>query len=508
MNRVRRALAAATYAAVPLLASCGARSGLTEPSPDPSGLDASLGPNVLDAQVDDARVDEPQVDASGADVADVAPDAVRAPAPPCHLVASGPPAQTVTFTQATYYFHQDGLLLRAVSAGDAPHVVQFGRVPGAGDDGWDDPAIYAAEYDVSTWPPREAQPPTAISDAVEGPSNLVELAGGRLLFTWSLQAEYGGFGPPDVFSHVADGLPWQLGATQTLLRNAGGLSTPALGAAGDGFWGGYTAYDVGDAGPDTAFPPLLGIYGELGWFDVAGSQMASPPLWSITTAGASATASLNPSVLRTVTDTLVVVAFGDCSGAVMSAFCEASSLVVLRVIGGQGGGASSLEEVASLPLQNEADVVQSPLLIGDQAGHNWLTWWESPTTDAGPVGPWSLYAIALTDAGAPASPIESWFSSDSSSSGQPSVGPLGVVYPVVTAVPGDSGDLWEVHLIHRQLDVVAPVEDVSFTTTSAISVTPVQVAEPRSLVVGYSTSSPSQSKEHGELARFVCSEDP
>jgi hypothetical protein len=501
MNWIRRALA---YAAVPLVASCGGRSGLAESSPGASvpALDVSPAPDVLDAQVGDAQVD--------ASVGDVVLDAGRAPAPPCHLVPSGLPARTVAFSQAAYSFHQDGLLLRAASTGEAPHVVQFGRVEGAGNDAWGDPALYAAEYDVSAWPPREAQPPTSISDAVEGPSDLVELAGGRLFFSWSLQAEYGGFGPPDVFSRIADGLPWQLGATQTLQRNAGGLSTPALGRAGDGFWASYTAYDVGDAGPDTAFPLLLGVYGELGWFDVAGSQAPSPPpLWSITTPGAPTYGSPDPSVLRTATDTLVVVAFGDCSGAVMSAFCEAHSLVVLRLIEGQGGGAPSLEKVASLPPQNQADVALSPVLVGDQAGHNWLTWWESPMTDAGPAGAQSLYAIALTDAGAPASPVESWFSSDLSISGSPSVGPLGVVYPVVTAAPGDSGDLWEVHLIHRQLDVVAPVEDVSFTTAqTANSVVPVQVAEPRALVLGYWTSSPGSSKGYGELARYVCGEDP
>jgi hypothetical protein len=429
-------------------------------------------------------------------------EAAARPAKPCHLVPAGDAVQSITFSQQGYRFHQEGMLLRRTASG--PHVIQYGAVGGAGTDGWGDPALYAAEYDVSVWPPREVHPPTRFADADESGSQLVELPGNRLLFAWVLQVDNGGIGPYDLLFETADATSWQLGAPGTLVKWGTSPSPPALTATKDGFLLAYRQVSSADAGP----PWLLGAVGS---FALDGSAHGdAAPTWSFTDG-------FEPRqyLARTETDALAVVAFADCgAGLVSSVYCEPRTLVVLRLIEPGGGGPLVLQKVAAVPQQNADNVVLYPALSSDQNGHDWLTWWEAPQTDSG-VFPQDLYAMPLTSAGAPRGPIESWFASDhvgllTSGAWAPSasVGPLGAIYPVSTYRESDSGvSMEQVHLVHRQLDDAEPVEDIAFDTApTSFTVVAAQIAEPRSVIVGYATHPPG-ANYHGELARYTCAED-
>jgi hypothetical protein len=155
-------------------------------------------------------------------------------------------------------------------------------------------------------------------------------------------------------------------------------------------------------------------------------------------------------------------------------------------------------------------------LLSDQNGDTWLTWWEGPNPAM--TSPPNLYAIPLTDGGTPAGPVESWFASNQAigmSAGfnlPPTVsppGPLGIVYPVTVDVPTDAspGGLEEIHLVHRQLGVVAPLEDIVFTRApTGFPVVAVQTAQPRGLVVGYSTYDATGGAQ-AQLVRYSCAED-
>jgi hypothetical protein len=492
-----------SFLAVSLLLSCGERS--------PLFVDQAAAP--ADAAVDVSRPGRPApVDAGEADAgssatvdarADAEAEAEAGPAKPCHLVASGDAVQSVTFSQQGYAFRQEGLFLRSASSGP-PHVVQYGAVAGAGTDGWGDPALYAAEYDVSVWPPREVHVPTRFSDADENGSYLVELPGNQLFFAWGLQVDNGGIGPPDILFQTADATSWQLGAQGTLVKHATAASPPTLAAKNDGLLLAYTQVLVDSIGYATS---LSGAVASFAFDGSARSDAAAT--WALTSGFIP-----QQDLARTTNGVLTVVAFDDCAAGLSSVYCEPHSIVVLRVVEPTESSALVLQKVASVPVQNADNAVETPGLFSDQNGHDWLTWWEAPRTDAGAAPPQNLYAVPLTSAGAPSGPVESWFASDhlgwaTFGVWPPSVtvGPLGTIYPVATYLSDDAGALRHVHLVHRQLDVTAPVEDITFVTAeTTYTVVAVQIADPRSVIVGYSTYPPG-ANGCGELARYTCAED-
>jgi hypothetical protein len=85
---------------------------------------------------------------------------------------------------------------------------------------------------------------------------------------------------------------------------------------------------------------------------------------------------------------------------------------------------------------------------------------------------------------------------------------LGIVYPVIVNGTDDAGVASEsVHLLHRQLDVTAPLEDIVFArAATGFPAVAVQTAAPRSLIVGYSSYGDA-GVGYAALARYVCAED-
>jgi hypothetical protein len=417
---------------------------------------------------------------------------------------------TIAFpNDPTYSFHQEGLLLRA-NAGGAQRVVQHGNVDGAGTDGWGDPALYAAEYDVSVWPPRQTQAPTRISDADEGAGPLFELPQGQLFFTWLLQVDNGGLGPYSILFRTANAESWELGAQGTLVKHASTPTAPTLSPSGDGVSLAYVYQDTGDAGDSVPLPPLVGLAGRLGTYAPDGTPRGTPAAaWSASTIPAMTPFWYDPrqALAETRTKTLLAIAFDTCGPDLATAFCEERSIVILRA-------GDTLERVASVRVQNADYGALVPRLLSDQRGHNWLTWWEGAPSDAGPTAAQNLFAVPLTDDGAPAGPVEVWFADDhvdrwSLGSAAPALGPLGSIYPVATDVTTDSGTLREAHLVHRQLDAVLPMEELTFTTPyTGYPIVAVQIAEPRTMIVGYSTYGEGTAAQgYAKLARYTCAED-
>jgi hypothetical protein len=494
----RRSILAAS-----LLLSCGSRSPLSADQATP--LDAAVnlpapGTSSPAEAGQDATASSDGADASGVDGADTTAEAEAGPARPCHLVPAGDAVQSIA---TGYVFKEEGMLLRRSGP---PHVIQYGAFPGAGTDGWGDPALYAAEYDVSVWPPREVHPPTRFADAEEGGGNLIELPGNELLFAWTLQVDSGGIGPADLLFQKADATSWQLGAQGTLIKHATSPSPPSLTATDDGLLLAYTEV-TGIVGGGY----YTSLAGAVASFALDGSAVDdAATTWSVTAGSLPA-----QYLARTETDTLDVVGFDDCTAGLSSTYCVPHTIVVLRVVVPTDGGPIVLQRVAAVPLQNADNAVMTPVLLSDRNGHNWLTWWEGPVPDSGLAYPQDLYAIPLTNGGIPSGPVESWFASDRIGSLSPgawaplaTVGTLGSIYPVPTYFDDDAGTPQRrVHLIHRQLDAAAPVEDVTFDTAStAYAAVAVEIAEPRSVIVGYSTY-PAGAIGCGELARYTCAED-
>jgi hypothetical protein len=452
------------------------------------------------------------------------PDLAAVPEKPCHLVLTGAPVETVSFSQ--YSFYQEGLMARTPAPGRSAHVVQSGSVPGAGTDGWHDPAFYAAEYDVSVWPPVEVQAPVRISDWEEGSGPVAELPGGELFFTWYEQVDAGGLGSPDIQFRTVNGSTWQMGALGTLVKDAFRMASPPVPNGAGGLFAAYVhTQEPGD--------PLVvtGLDGQLGSFDATGAPSGGAlQLWNATgSVQTNAPLSLawyenlpNQSLTFTKSGALVVAAFAGCGDSLASAYCEPQSMVLLQPSPSEDGGVG-LQKVASLPNRSSDNTVQQPTLISDGEGHNWLIWWEGPlnTPDLGPYVPYQyqyqyLYALPLTDSGAPAGPVENWAVGDRERQAfpgpAPTVGRLGVISTVgeSPAVDGGFGNSqW--HLIHRQLDGVAPLEDVVIPMDPFANIQVVQTREPRAVIVGYTASPPTtdagSGNSYGMLMRFTCAED-
>jgi hypothetical protein len=272
---------------------------------------------------------------------------------------------------------------------------------------------------------------------------------------------------------------------------------------GDGFLVGYWNYEPGDAGAGS----ISAIDGRVASFAFDGTPKAAPTQLfrghdvSLIVGG----------LARTRAADLSVTYFHDCGPEMTSAICEPGAFVIARV-----GPDGSLQKVASVPAQSASDSVGDVNLASDGLGHNWLLWSEGAMENNGPpVGPAYIFAVPLTDEGAPSGPIESW----DTWSGYPSalrtqttVGPVGAIVPMSTGVQTDGGAYRrEVRLLHRQLEAQAPIEDLTFTTTATqFGANAVQIAEPRSVIVGFNDYPPDAGYDqegYGALARFRCAED-
>jgi hypothetical protein len=474
-----------------LVAGCGSRSGVLGDAP----LDAALGVTV-DGSVADAHG---SIDAS--DAGDAGVDA----SPPCHLVPGGDPFTSIAFPKDPgWSFHQTGLVLRTAPDG-SPHVVQLGAVDGAGNDGWGDPAFYAAEYDVSVWPPRQVQPPTPISLALDGAAFALTLPDNRVLFAWDFNPDWG----PSTwttFYSIADGAPWHLSSPSPLVSNAAANTVPTLSTTGNRLVLGYERDVYGDAGMGGP-PPVVEYDGMMSSLAFDGTP-AGPPstLWSLNPADHGPF--VRSALVRTRTTDLVATYFASCGPGITSAYCEPATFVLTKV-----DPSGAVQKVGSVQPESESDEIEIHHLASDGQGHNWLVWTEAARLDGGmQVGPQHLFAVPLTDEGAPSGPVEAWYASSYTTPGTGvTVGPVGAIDPLSIGVLTDSGDVREIHLVHRQLEAQAPVEDVSFTTASTeYGASTVQIAEPRSVIVAFSSYPPGaqyDTQGYGALARYVCAED-
>jgi hypothetical protein len=427
-------------------------------------------------------------------------DDARPPAKPCHLVPSGAPARTLAFAEPTYSFRQNGLLARKGST----RVVQYGNVNGIRHGVWDDPSIYAAEYDVATWPPREIHGPTMLYYSMHDPADLLELPNGKLGMAWLCDND--GQGPYGTRFRTFDATTWQLDPDRIFIPSFGTMSPPTLLPAGDRIAAFHTRSMRLDGGARTA--------GVLGLFDLTGEALGAPPVaWTATTATDAPYITMpQATVGRSGGGMLVAIAFATCDAEIRSPYCEASSVVVLRLVE-QTGAPPSLVKVASLPTRGPAKVPDDPHIFSD-ASHTWLTWWEADgPKDGGSSSDRYLYGVPLTESGAVDGPIESWFASDrigvsAYSTRYPSVGPLGVIYPVDLYARSEAGTTRESHVIHRPIDG-GPIEEVVVTSAASwFPIGAVQIEEPRLLVFGYSTYPPDGgARGYAEMVRFACRED-
>ena len=501
MIRVRHRLdlvtvSASLFAALVTLgavAACGARSNTLD---DGSGDTVVIVPQVPAAPAD-AAATVPPADA-GHDAADAAPPL------PCHLVRTGDPYKTIAFSEPTYSFRQDGVLARPATATAGPHVVQFGNVYGQRTGVWDDPPIYAAEYDVSTWPPTVVRDPIELFQSMHDPADLVALPNNQLALVWWFDND--GIGPHGVKFRTIDGASWQMAPDRFLVENGSNWSRPVLTPARDAL---VATYEM----PAT---PADGGYVDTAWVGVFGTDGAARgaplPLWTNTT---SSYGSYLPTstVARTGTDVLVAVAFPSCGDGNASPYCSANAIVVLRLV--DATTSPHLARVAEVPIRDAARMPSGARLLADGEERTWLTWWETlRPTDGGTAGDSYLYAVPLSTSGAPTGPIESWFvtdprnMSDYFATRAPLAGPLGTFYPVDIAVPTDGGSTREVHLLHRQRDVTAPLEDIVLPTGyTAFPAAVAQIPETRSLIVSYSTYPPGSTRGYGEIVKYGCQED-
>jgi hypothetical protein len=242
---------------------------------------------------------------------------------------------------------------------------------------------------------------------------------------------------------------------------------------------------------------------QLGLFGFDGKAQATPlPLVTRSTLQLSV-----PSVARAHDTVLLAAGYLACASEDL--YCEPRSLVILHLT-----PSAALGKAASIPIADPAKMAAAATLVGDGGDHTWLTWWEQDIPqDGGPflAGEHALLAVPLATDGTPAGPVERWFvGSTTTTSGvrAPSIGPMGLVYPVVETLTDDAGTRRIVHLLHRQLDGGEPVEDVAIETGGSEGAFAVdQIASPRVLVLGSSVRPAAGSHDYGALRRLVCRED-
>lgn len=469
-----RSQARTSFATLLYLAACGGSTTLQGSDPtletsDAEGDAAGSGRTVVDAST--ALPDATEADANGAPT-------------PCHLVEDGEPAIGVAFSDPAFAFTQSGLLLRG---GDGARIVQYGEVWGMRTGTWQDPPIFAAEYDVSVWPPQVRKAPTQLFHSSHEPVALTELPDGTLALAWRHDND-GSFDPNGIHFRTFDGSSWELTSERQLVQNGMSFLRPIL-STDPAHW--VTAYSV--------LLPSYEMDTKLGFFAFDGSEQRAIRLWTV-----GQTTDFVPlvSIARTASELLVAVTFGSCDGIV--GLCEPMSQLVFRVRGDR------LEKVASIPNADPNHVVRSLTLIADQADHTWLTWLESDLlVPDGGQSLKSIYALPLTADGAPRGPLERWYA-DTTLLYAPrrpaSIGALGTTVAVSRSSSQDD-DTQEVRLLHRQLDSDEPLEELTFTAPNVGELEVVQVGSPRGLVVGYSTTLTPGTNRHGELRRYLCRED-
>lgn len=451
--------------------------GSSEPPVD-AGTDAN--PTAPRVRIDGGS-DAPDGDVEGG---------VATPPGPCHLVERGAPFHGVSFADPAHAFTQSGLLARSTGA----HVVQYGPVSGVRTGTWQDPPIFAAEYDVSSWPPSPTHEPTQLFHSMHMPADLIELPSGKLALSWWFDND-GPSGPMGIRFRTLDASSWALDADHFLAEGGSNWTRPEVGVERAWFASAYRQQRIDEAGARYVYEDRIGV------FDFDGEEQRVLPLWEL---GDSVESQPLTSMRRTESSLLLATAFGSCEG-VLSPLCEPRSLRSFRV------DADGLHEVAAIPTADPSVKIIKMDLLGDGSQHTWLTWWEAdalPPTGGTRVK--HLLAQPLTADGALAGPLERWHVEDAaldSSRAPASIGALGVVYPVSLAVPDAGSSLREVHLLHRQLDQDDALESLSFTTPIVSVIETVQLTAPRRLLVGYSTRADDGGPTHGELRQFVCRED-
>jgi len=421
----------------------------------------------------DAGAEQPPPDAS-------APPPDLAQPKPCHLVADGDPVVTFQYPDPRDNWHSEGLLASA-APGATRRVVQVGSVK-LRFGGWDDDAIWAAELDVSRWPPTTVHAPTEFFVSMHTPAAMLEVAPGLYGLAWFWDND--GLGPQGIRYRAIDATSWTLRPDRFLVENARFFVTPV--ALGDGSGRFVTLTD--QRGSTSR---ALGLFGS------DGSLVASQPLYE-------SMVNADFSFGRTSSDVLAAVTKRSCSTSDAGTTCDTTGVDLFRVDPKAPGGAL-LQPISTVTTPIASRSIGSVRILSDQAEHHFLTWWESGADRA------VVYAMPLTATGRQAGPVEVWWNGPSGAwplGG--SVGPLGVVYAVATSAPTDlAAGRRDVHLLVRQLVADAPVEETLFSTAyTGYAVGLVQLDAPRALVVGYSSYPDSDpSSGYGLLRRYACAED-
>lgn len=421
----------------------------------------------------DAGVEQPPPDAS-------APPDLAQPKP-CHLVADGEPVVTFQYPDPRDSWHSEGLLPSA-APGAAHRVVQVGSVK-LRFGGWDDDAIWAAELDVSSWPPATVHAPSELFVSMHSPAAMLEVAPGLYGLAWFWDND--GLGPIGVRYRAIDAASWTLRPDRFLVENAR-LFTPPV-ALGDGSGRFVTVTDVLRGTPARA----------LGLFSSDGALVASQPLDdAVTNAGLA--------LGRTSSEVLAAMTKQRCSTSDAGTTCDTTGIDLFRVDPTAPGGAL-LVPISTVAMPIASRSMGSVRILSDGADHHFLSWWEAGADRA------VVYAMPLTAAGRQAGPVEVWWNGPSGAWPLGSaVGPLGVVYAVATSAATDlAAGRRDVHLLVRQLVADAPVEETVFSTAyTGYAVGLVQLDAPRALVVGYSSYPDSgPSSGYGLLRRYACAED-
>ena len=399
------------------------------------------------------------------------------PLSPCHLTPNGPVIETLKFSDKQSPWHADGLLRRSGSK----HVVQSGTVQ-LRFGGWSDPAIHAREYDTTSWPPTAIAADTELAGSVHSPIIMFEQAADQLGAVWFTDNDGGG--PSGIKYRSVTAGSWTLGPEMFILPDNALLTAAVAFPGGDRF-----------AILTMPFQPtgktILSVFARDGSL-LQKLDLAMPPL------------SGRYALERTDTDLLLVAAPGPCGGDMGG--CAVTSIGVYRINGATATAPITLDLASSIPAPISGALVMTPILVTDHAQHHVLTWWELSSQQAS-----TLYALPLGSDGKPVGLAEVWFHTalPVTSELQPSVGPMGIVYPFGVFVPSDGGTMREVHLLQRQLVDNEPVTDTTFVTElTSYGISTVQLENPRTLIVGYSDYYPAPTYGGtGKLARYLCSED-
>jgi hypothetical protein len=461
-----------------VLLGCGARSGLDA---DRSGESA-----FADAGM-------PAPDASRGARPDAGPPDAGWRTGPCHLIQTGEPFRTITFDEASHAFRAEGLLARRGGPDESLRVVQYGYVDGMRTGVWQDPPIFAAEVDVSTWPPRPVQPQTELTRSMHHPADLIELSNGKLALSWRYDND--GHGPVGIRYRTLNASTWRLDPERFLVEESIRWSRLELVAA------------------DT----MASVYERdgttwIGTFTLDGAERAEAvPLWRLVPGRAGPWAP-TVSVTSTRAGTLLAVSFFDCD-EYESRYCTSRSIVVARVVLGRDGTAD-LVPVETVSAVDPDAIPVHPHLITDHADHLWLTWWEvvpTPPDDVPVV--YDLHAAPLTPAGVLDGPVQRWLTDTEehvpSSPRVSSGGELGILHVLTRVVePEPETHHREITLTRRSIESGDVLDELVFTTARTTSgVSAVQFARPRKVIVGYSSYEGDREHGYGALIQYECEED-